>query len=379
MKHSRLYEQHVKLGATFADVTGWEMPVHYGAPDAEYAAVRRGVGVADLSHRGKVRVTGEDRVKWLQSVISNDILPLAPGSGLYSSVLTHKGKMLSYFRVYPLPDAIMLEDVGEIGETTFQTLRKFLLYGTKAKMENCAESWGLLLVSGPKAAELIKAAFGADVTNLKPLAFLTQNLPLTPTLSPSGGRGEGEGQQQALLIRTEETGETDIEILLPTDHLVTAWDRLWSAGQPLGLKPFGTQTREVLRLEAGLPRAGSDLNEEIVPPEANLEGIAFSLSKGCYPGQEVVARMDTYGSVRRRLVGLVIQDPVLPPKGAKLFSGDREVGWVSSAAQSPSLGRPIALGFPLRDFTNPDTTLAVEVDGQRHPATVRPLPFYTHS
>ncbi len=361
MKHSRLHEQHQKLGATFADVTGWEMPIHYGSPDAEYAAVRRGVGVADLSHRGKVRVTGEDRVKWLQSVISNDILPLAPGSGLYSSVLTHKGKMLSYFRVYPLPDAIMLEDVGEIGETTFQTLRKFLLYGTKAKMENCAESWGLLLVSGPKAAELIKAAFGADVSGLKPLTFLTQEI----------------GGQTALLIRTEETGETDIEILLPADGLAPAWDRLWTAGQPIGLKPFGTQTREVLRLEAGLPRAGADLTEEIVPPEANLEGIAFSLSKGCYPGQEVVARMDTYGSVRRRLVGLVLQDAVLPPKGAKVFSGDREVGWVSSAAQSPSLGHPIALGFPLRDFTNPDTALTVEIEGHRHPATVRALPFYT--
>ncbi len=377
MKRSRLHEQQLKLGATFAEVTGWEMPVHYGDAVAEHQAVRHGVGIADLSHRGKILVTGEDRVKWLQSVISNDILPLGPGTGLYSSLLTHKGKMLSYFRVYTLPDSVMLEDVGEIGETTLQTLRKFLLYGTKAKMESCAESWGLLLVSGPKAAELIKTAFGADVSSLKPLTFLTHELPLTPALSPSGGRGEGEGGQLALLIRTEETGETDIEILLPSDGLMAAWDRLWSVGQPMGLKPFGTQARETLRLEAGLPRAGSDLNEEIVPPEANLEGIAFSLSKGCYPGQEVVARMDTYGSVRRRLVGLVLQDPVLPPRGAKLFSGEREVGWVSSVVRSPSVGSVIAFGFPLRDFTATGTSLTVEIEGQRHPATVRPLPFYT--
>jgi folate-binding protein YgfZ len=132
-------------------------------------------------------------------------------------------------------------------------------------------------------------------------------------------------------------------------------------------------------MEAGLPHAGPDLNEEIVPPEANLEGKAFSLSKGCYPGQEVVARMDTYGSVRRRLVGLVLDDPVIPARGAKLFSGDREVGWVSSAAQSPQLQSVIAFAFPLRDFSKPGTPLAVEVEGSRHSAVVHALPFYTRT
>ncbi|MBI4401750.1 MAG: aminomethyl transferase family protein [Nitrospirae bacterium] len=376
MKQSRLRDQHLKQGALFGEVAGWEMPARYGDPAVEYAVVRKGVGITDLSHRGKLRVTGEDRVKWLQSVISNDILPLTAGHGLYSSLLTHKGKMLSYFRVYALPESLLLEDVGEIGDTTFQALRKFLLYGTKAKMDNCAESWGLLMVSGPKAPDLIKSAFGTDVSRLPPLAFIAQSIPLTPTLSP-GGRGEGEGGQQALLIRTEETGETDIEILIPADGLVPAWERLWEVGTPMGLKPFGTEARETLRLEAGLPRAGADLNEEIVPPEANLEGKAFSLTKGCYPGQEVVARMDTYGSVRRRLVGLVLKDPVLPPKGAKLFSGEREVGWISSAVRSPSLGSVIAFGFPLRDFSSPGTMLAVDIAGTRHDATVHPLPFYS--
>src|SRR2546430_6131981 len=118
-----------------------------------HLAFRRGVGVTVLSHRGKLRVTGEDRVKWLQSVISNDILPLATGQGVYSSLLTHKGKMVTYFRVYQLGEALMLEDAGEIGDVTFSALRKFLLFGTKAKMENCAETWGLLLVSGPRSEE----------------------------------------------------------------------------------------------------------------------------------------------------------------------------------------------------------------------------------
>ncbi|WP_413934999.1 aminomethyltransferase family protein [Nitrospira sp. BLG_1] len=361
MKHSRLHQQHIQLGAMFEEITGWEMPVHYGDMAAEHRAVRETVGIADLSHRGKLRITGEDRVKWLQSIISNDILPLQPGQGRYSSFLTHKGKMLTYFRLYIQSDAVMVEDVGEIGEATFQAFRKFLLYGTKARMENCAETWGLLLVSGPKAAQVIQSAFGVDVTDLKPVDFVTAQI----------------GGQPALMVRTEETGDVDIEVLLPAESLLTAWTSALQAGARFGIRAIGTQAREALRMEAGLPKAGLDLNEEIVPPEANLEGKAFSLNKGCYPGQEVVARMDTYGNVRRKLVGLVLADPVIPPHGAKLFSGDREVGWISSAVRSPQFNKTIAFGFPLRDFSTAGTELAVECSGSRHQATIHALPFYT--
>jgi len=360
MKHSRLHEHHTKLGATFEEVAGWEMPARYGEWLAEYQAVRQSVGLSDLSHRGKIRVTGDDRVKWLQGLISNDILPLQPGQGRYSSFLTHKGKMLGYFRVFTLPDSLWLEDVGEVGEATFQALRKFLLYGTKAKMENCAESWGLLLISGPKACATVSSAFGVEMGDLKPLTAIAAQI----------------GGHASFVLRTEETGEDDVEILLPAEALGTAWERLLKAGSTYGIKAVGGHAREALRIEAGLPMAGPDLNEEIVPPEANLEGKAFSLNKGCYPGQEVVARMDTYGNVRRHLAGLAINGSMIPPRGAKIYSGDREVGWISSATTSPQLKAPIALAFPLRDFSGPGTKLTVEVDGTRYDATVQALPFY---
>ena len=363
MKQSRLHDHHAALRAIFEDVTDWQVPLHYGDMLAEYRAVREAVGIADLSHRGKLRVTGDDRVKWLQSVISNDLLSLQPGQGQYSSFLTHKGKMLTYFRCYLQSDAVMLEDVGEIGDQTYTALRKFLLYGTKAKMENCGESWGLLLVSGPQAATVMKTAFGTDVGDLKPVNFISATI----------------GGQTALVIRTEETGERDYEILIPSDGLVSAWERLLEAGAPHGIKPVGSQAREALRMEAGIAKAGPDLNEEIVPPEANLQDKAFSLSKGCYPGQEVVARMDTYGSVRRHLVGLIVKGSAVPPKGAKLFTGTREVGWVSSATLSPELKAPIAFGFPLRDFSAAGTALSIEADGVRYEATVQPLPFHRPS
>jgi aminomethyltransferase len=363
MKQSRLHDHHQKLGAIFEDVAGWEMPAHYGEWISEYHAVRQAVGLSDLSHRGKIRVTGDDRVKWLQGLISNDILPLQPGQGRYSSFLTHKGKMLGYFRVYALADSLWVEDVGEVGDTTFQALRKFLLYGIKAKMENCAESWGLLLLSGPKACATVSAAFGVEMSDLKPVSAITAKI----------------GGHISSVLRTEETGEDDVEILLPVDSLSMAWERLLEAGATYGIKAVGGHAREALRIEAGLPKAGPDLNEEIVPPEANLEEKAFSLNKGCYPGQEVVARMDTYGSVRRHLVGLVMKSSSVPPKNAKLFSGDREIGWVSSAARSPQLKTSIALAFPLRDFSAPGTNITIDIDGTRHDAIVHTLPFYRRS
>src|SRR5437868_1041557 len=354
MKHTPLHEQHLKLGAIFEEVAGWDMPAHYGTWVAEYQAVRQAVGLSDLSHRGKIRITGDDRVKWLHSIISNDILPLQPGQGRYSSFLTHKGKMLGYFRVYALSDSLWVEDVGEVGDATFQALRKFLLYGVKAKMENCAESWGLLLISGPKACQTLSAAFGVEMSDLTPLSAISARI----------------GGQASFVLRTEETGEDDLEILLPAGALITAWERLMEAGAAYGIKAVGGHAREALRIETGLPKAGPDLNEEIVPPEANLEGKAFSLNKGCYPGQEVVARMDTYGNVRRKLVGLVMNGTIVTRRGAKLFSGYREVGWVSSATHSPQLNKVIAFAFPLRDFSNTGTELTVEFDSRRYPATV---------
>ena len=356
-----LHEQHQALGAIFQQDGESEIPVHYGDPQLEYEALHAGAGLADLSFRGRVIITGDDRITWLQSIISQDILPLQPGQGRYSTFMDHKGKMLSYFRVFMCPDQIVIEDVGEVGEQTHAAFRKFLLYGTKAKMAKGLESQGLLLLSGPKAAEIIKEALGVEAANLASLQSIVFTF--------EGADG--------FIARTEETGMSDFELFVPLGVLAALWSHLLKVGEPNEIKPFGKAIRETTRIEAGLPRLGPDINDRIVPPEANLENIAFSLSKGCYPGQEVVARMDTYGSVKRRLVGLVVEgtEDDLPEAGDKLFSGTREVGWVSSSTFSPLLQKPIALGFPLRDFTPPGTQLEIETRGKKYRTSVSSLPF----
>ena len=363
MKQSVLHRVHQQLGAHVDPVGEWEMPTHYGDPVAEHHAVRNSAGMADLSHRGLLHITGDDRISWLQSIISNDILPLQTGQWLYSSFMSNKGKMLSCFRVYRLEASLFVEDVGEVGNVTYQTLKKFLLYGTKAKMQSCEDTHGILLISGPNAPKLLRQSLGVDAAALTTGTFLTHDL----------------NGQSILIAGTQETGECDLEILAPNDVIEQVWQRVWEAEQGIDRRAIGTQARESLRIEAGVPKLGPDLNDQIVPPEANLEGKAFSLNKGCYPGQEVVARMDTYGNIKRRLVGLVMdsQENGIPPAHAKLFSGDREVGWVSSASHAPTLNANIALGFPLRDFSAPGTALDVDINGHRRPAVVRALPFYT--
>ena len=361
MKPLTLHKQHLSLGATFQPCGEWEVPFHYSDPRSEYEAIHQRAGLADLSLRGKALVTGDDRVTWLQSIISNDILPLKAGQGRYTAFMNHKGKMLSYFRVFLQPDTLIIEDVGEVGDLTYQTLRKFLLYGTKAKLHNGLESWGLLLVTGPKGPDILKQALGVEVGPLQVLDTISFTF----------------GDSQGIIARTEETGGQDFELFVPVEGLPALWSHLLKIGKEAGLQPVGREALETSRIEGGLARLGPDLNEKIVPPEGNLEGIAFSLSKGCYPGQEVVARMDTYGSVKRRIVGLVLEadTPHLPELGAKLFSGTREVGWVSSSTHSPLVKKPIALGFSLRDFTQPQTKLEIEIRDQRFPASVCALPF----
>jgi len=364
MKNLSLHKQHQSLGATFQPCGEWEVPFHYGNALLEYETIHQRAGLADLSLRGKILVTGDDRVTWLQSIISNDILPLKPGQGRYSAFMNHKGKILSYFRVFLQPDTLIIEDVGEVGDQTYQTLRKFLLYGTKAKLQSGLDSWGLLLITGPKGQKVLKQALDLEVGSLQVLDTLTFKL----------------GDIQGFLARTEETGGQDYELFIPVEALPSLWSHLLEIGKDLGLVPVGREALEITRIEGGLARLGPDLNEKIVPPEANLEEIAFSLSKGCYPGQEVVARMDTYGSVKRRMVGLVIEteSQQLPEGEAKIFSGTREVGWVTSSTYSPLVKKPIAFGFPLRDFTQPHTKLEIEIQGQRFPASVSTLPFTPH-
>ena len=195
----------------------------------------------------------------------------------------------------------------------------------------------------------LTAAFDTDVRALETCCIL-----ISATI---GGRPPWSSH--------EETGEPDYEISLPPTAFGPAWEQLMTAGAPFGHQAGGSQASEALRIEAGSPKQAPTSTKRSCRRKPIWKGRPSASRKGCYPGQEVVARMDTYGNVRRHLVGLILKGRTVPPKGSKLFSGDREVGWISSATQSSALKAPIAFGFPLRDFTAAGTTLTIEADGAR--------------
>ncbi len=348
--------QHRQRGGRFVPYGEWELPSDYGDAFSEYQIVRQKVGVADLSHQTPFLITGKDRIPFLQNIISNDLNPLEQGRGLYTTLLTAKGRVLSDFHLYRLPDALLMDVEWTNAKNTFDQLMRFK-FRSQIKMETPA--WGRLLVSGPQARPLLETLFGSVPMNDEHSFFQT----------------ESDGAT-LLCVKQSTTGGEDYHLYLPMEGLEKLWERLFSAGGAFGLQPFGQSALEILRIEAGKLRYGIDIDEHIIPIEAGLEKEAISYTKGCYPGQEVMARIQTYGHVNKQLMGLTIEGSVLPKREDKIFQGEKELGWITSATWSPAAGKVIAMGYVRPQIAIPGTEVEVEIAQSRKTAQVSALPFY---
>ncbi len=359
MLQSALYPMHQAFGATFADVAGWTMPAHFGNVDDEYQAVRRAVGVIDLSHRSLMRITGSDRQRFLQAMVSNNTADLEPGQGCYATFLTNKGKLVADFVVYADTDAYWL-DLDPGLATPLITALDFFIIADDVTLTDVTSDWGLLSLQGPDADELLMLVCGQELPSLSSLAHTVCHI---------------AGQEVRLIVRSH-TGEDGCQLLVPMAALPALWEALWTHRHTCELRAVGLEALEILRIEAGIPVFGRDMTEETIPVEANLSD-AISYTKGCYVGQEVIARLDARGHVNRRLMGLCLEGNVLPQAGDVIVSPEREVGWVTSAAFSPMLQQPIAMGYIRREVNAPGTALSVERADATIAGKVVELPFYT--
>jgi aminomethyltransferase len=358
MQRSPLYTVHQALGAIFTEVAGWELPQHFGDPEAEYRAVRQGVGLCDLSQRGLVRVTGTDRQRFLHAMVSNDVASLQPGQGCYATFLTNKGKMVADFVVYAAADAYLLDLEPQVVRPFIEAIEWFVISEDVAFHDESAQ-WGLLSLQGPQAGHLLTLALGHEVPELSLYAHCLCTL----------------AGHQVRLIRRSHTGALGYQLLAPLAALPDLWSALWQHHMACEARPVGTEALEVLRIEAGIPIYGRDMTDDTIPVEANLTD-AISYTKGCYIGQETIARIESRGHVNRKLVGLLLSGPALPAPGAKIVSPEREVGWITSAAYSPACRQQVALGYVRREVWEPGTHLAVQTNGTATEATVVELPFY---
>ena len=339
---------HEGLGATMAEVGGQRLPRHYGDPAGEYAAARAGAVVVDRADRIVLRVSGRDPARMLQGLITNDLAGVAEGGAVYAAFLTPKGKMVAEARLLRRRDAVLVETAASAQTGLREHLKKYVppLFARVEERSGLA----VLGVYGPRAAELTDEVVSAAAAGS------------AQATSPAGGAGV------SALPAADVAEDLGRDLLVPEGDVASVWEALVARGA----RPAGHGTLEVLRIEAGRPRWGAELDEGVIPLEAGLKERAISTSKGCYTGQEVIIRILHRGHVNRQLRGLLLGDAPDPARGAVLTlpGQERSVGAVTSACASPLMGQTIALGYLRREI---EVGAIVNVEGRE--ARVVGLPF----
>lgn len=342
-----LDEVHRALGARMDEVGGVVLPRDYGDPATEYAALRRGAGLIDRSPLGKAVVTGRDRLAFLQGMLTNDVKSLAPGQGAAAAFLDAHGKTMALVRVYALDDRAWLELPPGLTEKTLATLDRYLI-SEKAFFEAADDRFAILAVQGPDARRIVERASGAAL-----------DLPLHGHVATAIAAAE------VRVVHRREGTEPGFHCWTAPAAAAAVWAALVSAGAV----PAGWDALDVVRVESGVPWYGQDVDEGQILPETRLEDQLVSYTKGCYIGQEVVARVKYRGHVNRALSGLRVDGDALPARGARVSVDGKDVGWITSAVRSPVLGSIVALGYVRREHLTPGE--AVSVDGEGGPVAAR--------
>ena len=361
---------HEQLGAAFGKKhLDWNIATEFTDPISEHHAVRNDVGIADVSYRGRHRLTGEDRAKFLHRIISNDVEGLSTGQGTYATLLTHRGKIIADMNISVLEDAIGIDTAPETTESLFNELDKYIIADDVEFSDVTAETGGLA-VHGPKAADLVQSVLGIN------------GLDELPERYNCFREADALFQHAIVCARTDVTGEIGYTLYTAAEALVSLWETVMTEGERFNVQPIGWNALESLRIEAGVPRYGTELTDSVIPLEAELEH-AIDFEKGCYIGQEIVARMKYRGHPNRLLRGIEIESDLTAQDchkfyaGAKVFNGDKEVGWITSATFAPTLEKSIALGYVRMAVTEAGSCVQIETSDGRVDGTVVLLPFST--
>ncbi len=353
MPDLRLRRVHEIDGAVFRTEAGWEVPSSYGTLDREVDAVRRSAGMIDLSDRVKLAVRGSDRVTFLDGLLTADMKVLAPGHAASALVLDEASHVLGDLRVTALDDRFVLDlEAGQAGALTEYFQRQIV--SDDVVLEELGFC-GHIEVHGPRAAEVVSTTLGVDVRGLS--VDEHTRFPL-------------DRHHTGIVTRVNSLGEYGFAIRGRGDPLETTWASLFR----FGVAPVGREALDVLRIESGRPRFGVDMGPSTLALEVAPEGL-LSFTKGCYRGQEVVARGTYIGQMNRRLLGLRIDGDV-PPSGADIVRVEgEEVGRVTSGCWSPTTGWVIALALLRVDKIRADSRIFIDHDGWDLRASLHPLPF----
>jgi folate-binding protein YgfZ len=359
---------HQRLGATMIGRDGWSVPANYGDVLFEYAAVREGgAGIIDLSARGRILVSGSEAVPFLNGLITNDMKTLAENNWMPAAFPNVQGRLIASVRVVRLHDqrtdrnvcpTFLIDTEPATHERVLKTIERFTLAGDFHVTDKTNHT-ALLSVQGKKAARIVRSVLGEEAAELA----------TNQALQTRAQQGNMTGD--VTVMRATHTAEDGFDVIVNSDQAGAMWDALLGAGA----RPVGYDALEILRIEAGLPRYGPDMDETNVVTETALDD-AVSYTKGCYVGQEIIARIKYRGHVAKKLSGLAFAQAEKVDVGAVIKAADgKEVGRLTSVTYSPYLGSTIALGYLKYDYLEPGTNVKVISGTEEFEARVTELPF----
>jgi len=359
LKKTPLHDVHVALGAKMVPFAGFEMPVTYPTGiNSEHRAVREDVGVFDVSHMGEFEISGPDRNAFVQRVTCNDVSALKPGQAQYSGILTKDGTFVDDCLVYRFEDKLMMV----VNASNIQKDWEHILDqkgGINVRLRDISDETALLAVQGPKAEGLI-----GQLTSIA--------VAMIPYYHFSQGKVAGV---QCFLSRTGYTGEDGFELYCRAGDAEKLWHALVGAGRA---EPVGLGARDTLRLEAGLPLYGNDIDDTTTPYEAGLSFIV-KLEKGApFTGLETLKKQKLEG-VTRKLVGFKVTEPkAVARHGYPVFLGGTQVDIVRSGTVTPTVNVAIGTTYLPKDSAKPGMKIEIDIRGKKVAAEVVKMPFVPH-
>ena len=357
MKRTPFYAIHQQLGAKIVPFGGFEMPVQYAGIMEEHKAVRESVGVFDVSHMGEFTVKGKNAQAFLQMVTVNDVAKLGAGEAQYSAMCNDEGGIIDDLLVYKIQeDRFMVVVNASNIDKDFAWMKQHLM--PEVEFRDDSDSIALLAVQGPQSRSTLQKIVSMDLNNLAYYHF-----------------GSGKiGGIEATISRTGYTGELVYEVYFPAEHGEKVWRLIFDAGKEFNIMPVGLGARDTLRLEMGYCLYGNDIDQTTNTLEAGL-GWITKLNKGEFLGKPVLMKVKSEG-LKRKLVGIRIEEKAVPRHGYAIQAGGKPVGSVTSGTFSPSLEKGIAMGYVTIANAAAGTAVSIDVRGRGVEGKITPLPFF---
>jgi aminomethyltransferase len=354
-----LLDRHRALGARLIDFAGWQMPVQYTSILDEHRAVRQRAGLFDLSHMGELFIIGADAPSALGGAVVSEPGALRIGRAHYSMICAPDGGILDDLIIYRLAEDRFLVVANASNAATVSDALAERLAGTRTILDDGSLSTALVAIQGPAAASILAPLTDVDLAALRYYAI---------------AEGTVAGVH-AMVARTGYTGEDGFEVFVDWGNAPLIWDALMAAGAPAGILPVGLGARDTLRLEAGMPLYGNELDRTTTPFEAGLGRVVKLDRPGDFVGRAALTRAAE--APTKQLVGLIVRGRGIARHGYPVHVRDRRTGTVTSGTHSPTLGVPIAMAYVAPGDAAPGTMLDIEIRDARAAAEVVPLPFYT--